>query len=89
MRSGPARCRRARLQGEVYERPGSKRDPVVWQSDSSLLSQLPEGDGKAMEKLWFTQAPGTAQRHLDIPKDTNSGTSVLFPHPANIFVFNL
>lgn len=46
-------------------------------------------DGKAMEKLWFTQAPGTAQQHLDIPKDTNSGTSVLFPHPANIFVFNL
>lgn len=47
----------------------------------------PEADGKAMEKPWFRQAPGTAQRHSDIPKGTNSGTSVLFPQSSNHLLF--
>lgn len=61
----------------MYERPGSKHDPIVpLQSDSSPLPQLTR---RQMEKAWFRQAPGAAQWHSDVPKGTNRGISVLFP----------
>lgn len=55
MRSSPLNYRRhcSRLQGEMYERPGSKHDPIVpVQFDSSLLPQLTQ---RRMEKTWFRQ----------------------------------